>query len=235
MSSTYRSRLCVIAIADTLRRNSAVSVPYSLLTPVELAQSPVSELQTLASAFVGPDGVRQSSSGILFPFSDGFAHLRCDEKPRNKQGDPCKYLTPVGCKFSLKVFGDGEPVIATEGWKDAFRIHLETGKTTVALPSVSAYGIIPPSVQEIVYDADAAHNPYVRACWFALASSTGRHASASSLVKLQVTKAVHASSSAVVAIGGKFRSISPMRCCVRSTKDGHQISGLISFAAISAS
>ncbi|WP_415410944.1 DUF5906 domain-containing protein [Synechococcus sp. A10-1-5-9] len=110
---------------------------------------------------IGPDGVRQSSGGILFPFSDGFAHLRCDEKPRNKQGDPCKYLTPLGCKFSLKVFGDGEPIIATEGWKDAFRIHLETGKTTVALPSVSAYGIIPPSVQEVVYDADAAHNPYV--------------------------------------------------------------------------
>ena len=37
---------------------------------------------------VGPDGVRQSSSGILFPFSDGFAHLRCDDKPHNKQGDP---------------------------------------------------------------------------------------------------------------------------------------------------
>ena len=109
----------------------------------------------------GPDGIRQSSSGILFPFADGFAHLRCDERPRNKQGDPCKYLTPVGCKFSLKVFGDGDPVIATEGWKDAFRIHLETGKTTVALPSVSAYRIIPTSVQEIVYDADAAHNPFV--------------------------------------------------------------------------
>ena len=46
---------------------------------------------------VGPNGIRQSSSGILFPFADGFAHLRCDEKPRNKQGDPCKYLTPVGC------------------------------------------------------------------------------------------------------------------------------------------
>ena len=110
---------------------------------------------------VGPDGIRQSSSGILFPFADGFAHLRCDEKPRHKQGDPCKYLTPVGCEFSLKVFWDGDPVIATEGWKDAFRIHLETGKTTVALPSVSAYRIIPPSVQEIVYDADAAHNPFV--------------------------------------------------------------------------
>ena len=135
VSPTYRPRLCVIAIADTLRRNSAViRVPYSLLTPVELAQSPVSGLQTLASAFVGPDGVRQSSSGILFPFSDGFAHLRCDEKPHNRQGDPCKYLTPVGCKFSLKVFSDGEPVIATEGWKDAFRIHLETSQTTVALP-----------------------------------------------------------------------------------------------------
>ena len=110
---------------------------------------------------IGPDGVRQSSSGILFPFSDGFAQLRCDEKPRNKQGDPCKYLTPVGCKFSLKVFGDGEPVIATKGWKDSFRIFLETGNTTVALPSVSAYKIIPASVRLIVYDADAAHNPYV--------------------------------------------------------------------------
>ena len=63
----------------------------------------------------------------------------------------------MGCKFSLKVFGDGEPVIATEGWKDAFRIHLETGETTVALPSVSAYRIIPSSVEKIVYDADAAH------------------------------------------------------------------------------
>lgn len=67
----------------------------------------------------------------------------------------------MGCKFSLKVFGDGEPVIATEGWKDAFRIFLETGNTTVALPSVSAYKIIPASVRLIVYDADAAHNPYV--------------------------------------------------------------------------
>ena len=41
---------------------------------------------------VGPDGVRQSSSGILFPFADGFAHLRCDEKPRNKQGDPMQLI-----------------------------------------------------------------------------------------------------------------------------------------------
>ena len=88
-------------------------------------------------------------------------HLHGMQGVRSRQGDPCKYLTPVGCKFSLKVFGDGAPVIATEGWKDAFRIHLETGKTTVALPSVSAYRIIPPSVQEIVYDADAAHNPFV--------------------------------------------------------------------------
>lgn len=31
----------------------------------------------------------------------------------------------------------------------------------MALPSVSAYRIIPPSVEKIVYDADAAHNPYM--------------------------------------------------------------------------
>ena len=41
---------------------------------------------------IGPDGVRQSSSGILFPFADGFAHLRCDEMPLNKQGDPMKLI-----------------------------------------------------------------------------------------------------------------------------------------------
>ena len=67
----------------------------------------------------------------------------------------------MGGKFSLEVFGDGDPVIATEGWKDAFRIHLERGKTTVALSSVNACRIIPPSVQDIVYEADSAHNPFV--------------------------------------------------------------------------
>ena len=110
---------------------------------------------------LGPDGSKQSSSGLLFPFTAGFAHLRCDQQPRNLRGDQCKYLTPLGCKFHLKVFGDGDPVIATEGWKDALRIHLETGKTTVALPSASAYKSIPATVEQIVYDADAAHNPYV--------------------------------------------------------------------------
>jgi len=109
----------------------------------------------------GPNGDKHSSSGMLFPFADGFAHLRCDKQPRNRQGDHCKYLTPVGSGFALKVFGDGDPTIATEGWKDALRIHLETGEATVALPSVSAYKIIPDSIEKIVYDADAAHNPYV--------------------------------------------------------------------------
>lgn len=157
--------LSATALRDCHRRH--LEKEFGSKRAVQLAYANGARSITLKQALdarfrtVGPDGVLQSSSGILFPFADGFAHLRCDEKPRNKQGDPCKYLTPLGCKFSLKVFGDGEPVIATEGWKDAFRIHLETGKTTVALPSVSAYRIIPPSVQEIVYDADAAHNPFV--------------------------------------------------------------------------
>ena len=114
---------------------------------------------------VDTDRKRQFSSGLLFPYVEGFAQLRCDVQPFNRKGDECKYLTPCGCKFTLKVFGGGDPVIATEGWKDAFRIHLETGLPTVALPSVSGWKIIPPSVKWIVYDADAAHNHSV---WGAL-------------------------------------------------------------------
>ena len=110
---------------------------------------------------IGIDGRQQSSGGILFPFSNDFAQLRCDEQPISRRGQNCKYLTRCGYKFQLKVFGDGDPIIATEGWKDALRIHMETGKSTVALPSISGWKLIPTTVRHIIYDADASHNPHV--------------------------------------------------------------------------
>ena len=123
----------------------------------------LSKAEAIAMGFKvkGPEGKSQSTGGIHFPYEGGFAHLRCDEVPQNSDGNPCKYLAKAGSKFRIKQFGDGDPLVATEGWKDALRIHLDTGKTTVALPSITGWKQLPSSIEFIVYDADAAHNPHV--------------------------------------------------------------------------
>lgn len=135
----------------------------AMKTAIEYGARSITEEEAKAQGFriKGPDGTQQTTSGILFPFDNDFAHLRCDEVPRNSNGDHCKYLAKAGSKFGLKQFGKGDPVVATEGWKDALRIHLDTGESTIALPSITGWKLLPESIQFIIYDADAAHNPHV--------------------------------------------------------------------------
>ena len=108
------------------------------------------EASAMGFKIKGPDGKSQSTGGILFPYEDDFAHLRCDEVPQNSDGNPCKYLAKAGSKFRIKQFGVGAPLIATEGWKDALRIHLATNQTTVALPSITGWKQLPSSIEFIV-------------------------------------------------------------------------------------
>lgn len=99
--------------------------------------------------------------GLLLPFGGDFAQLRCDEPPVNRSGDQVKYLNRKGAKQQLATFGEGKPTIATEGWKDALRLHLATGETVQAIPGVTAWKTLASSVSLLIYDADAAQNPAV--------------------------------------------------------------------------
>jgi predicted P-loop ATPase len=99
--------------------------------------------------------------GLLLPFDGDFAQLRCDKPPIARDGNPVKYLNRKEAKQQPATFGSGEPTIATEGWKDALRLHLETGETVQALPGVTAWRHLAPSVQLLIYDSDAALNPAV--------------------------------------------------------------------------
>lgn len=101
------------------------------------------------------------TGGLLLPFGDGFAQLRCDDPPIAGNGDPVKYLNRAGHRQAPATFGDGEPTIATEGWKDALAIHHQTGETVQAIPGVTSHKVIAATVTRLIYDADAAHNPAV--------------------------------------------------------------------------
>jgi predicted P-loop ATPase len=99
--------------------------------------------------------------GLLLPFGEDFAQLRCDQPPINCGSDSLKYLNRVGASQCPAAFGKGEPTMATEGWKDALRLHLATGETVQALPGVTAHKLMAGSVKLLIYDADAAINPLV--------------------------------------------------------------------------
>jgi predicted P-loop ATPase len=101
------------------------------------------------------------TGGLLLPFAEGFAQLRCDDPPIAANGDPVKYLNRAGLKQAPATFGKGDPTIATEGWKDALSLHHRTGETAQAVPGVTGHKAIAGTVTRLVYDADAAHNPAV--------------------------------------------------------------------------
>ena len=89
-------------------------------------------------------------------------------QPSPKTYFPENYLSALtsldirrGIAQDIKIFGQNQPSIATEGWKDALRIHKETSETTVALPGVTKWELLPNTVHKIIYDADASINPYV--------------------------------------------------------------------------
>lgn len=101
------------------------------------------------------------TGGLLLPFSDDFAQLRCDHPPLGSDGQPVKYLSPKGRKQAPATVGTGEPTAATEGLKDAIALHLLTGETVQAIAGVSGWHLLASSVRLLVYDADAALNPGV--------------------------------------------------------------------------
>ncbi|MFM7548881.1 MAG: VapE domain-containing protein [Cyanobacteriota bacterium] len=99
--------------------------------------------------------------GLLLPFGGDFAQLRCDDPPIDRTGDSVKYLNRKGGKQQPGTFGASEPTIATEGWKDALCLHLATGETVQAIPGVTAWRQLAPTIELLIYDADAALNPAV--------------------------------------------------------------------------
>jgi predicted P-loop ATPase len=101
------------------------------------------------------------TGGLLLPFGGDFAQLRCDDPPIASNGDPVKYLSRRRTKQAPATFGAGPATIATEGWKDALRLHLATGETTQAIAGVTNWGRLAATVTRLIYDADAAHNPAV--------------------------------------------------------------------------
>ena len=107
------------------------------------------------------NGKAQTSSGLFLPFGGKFGQLRCDNPPLNARGEPAKYLNRARSKAEPAIFGDGEPTHATEGWKDALRLHLELGTTTCAIAGVGHWPLLPGSIRQLIYDADASTNPGV--------------------------------------------------------------------------
>lgn len=101
------------------------------------------------------------TGGLLLPFSEDFAQLRCDHPPLGSDGQPVKYLSPKGRKQTPATVGTGEPTAATEGLKDAIALHLLTGETVQAIAGVSGWQLLASSVRLLIYDADAALNPGV--------------------------------------------------------------------------
>ncbi|NQV11048.1 MAG: hypothetical protein HQ527_07780 [Cyanobacteria bacterium] len=99
--------------------------------------------------------------GLLLPFAGLFGQLRCDAPPIDSSGDQVKYLSPVGIPQAPVIIGTGPAAIATEGFKDAIALHLLTGQPVAGIAGVSAWKRLPESVDLIVYDADAQHNPGV--------------------------------------------------------------------------
>jgi len=119
------------------------------------------EARTLGFRLRDKSGNTQYSSGLILPFLDGYGQLRCDKKLYNEKGEISKYLNPAGKKANIMIFGEGQPKYATEGWKDALSIHVNTGETVVAIPGVHSWKLLPESVELIIYNADASQNPQV--------------------------------------------------------------------------
>lgn len=107
------------------------------------------------------NGKAQTSSGLLLPFGGKFGQLRCDNPPINAKGEPAKYLNRARSKAEPVIFGDGEPTHATEGWKDALRLHVDLGVTTCGIAGVGHWPRLPASIRHLIYDADASTNPNV--------------------------------------------------------------------------
>ncbi|QPN68090.1 VapE domain-containing protein [Synechococcus sp. CBW1006] len=118
------------------------------------------EVRTIGFRFKGWRG-----SGLLLPFGGDFAQCRLDDPPMGPDGKPVRYLNRPKAKQQPVTVGDGEPTLATEGFKDAISLHLLTGETVQGLPGVSCTRLLAPTVKQIVYDADASLNPAV---WGAL-------------------------------------------------------------------
>lgn len=102
-----------------------------------------------------------ASGGLLLPFGNGFAQLRCDHPPIGPSGDPVKYLNRAGVKQAALTIGTGHPTSASEGFKDAISLHLASGEAVQAIPGVTSWRLLAPSVEFLIYDADAQHNPGV--------------------------------------------------------------------------
>lgn len=102
-----------------------------------------------------------ASGGLLLPFGGDFAQLRCDHPPIGRRGDPVKYLNRARIRQAPLTIGTGLPIAATEGFKDAVRLHLATGMTVQAIAGVAGWRLLNPSVELLIYDADAQHNPGV--------------------------------------------------------------------------
>ena len=123
------------------------------------------EAKSLGFRVRGKDKQIHYTSGLLLPFADNFSQLRCDKELFNSAGDPVKYLSPAGKKLKTVVFGEGQPKFATEGWKDALAIYINTGETCAAIAGVHSWKLLPETVEVIIYDADAVQNYQV---WGAL-------------------------------------------------------------------
>jgi len=106
--------------------------------------------------------------GLLLPFTNGFAQLRCDNPPI-RDGKPAKYLTQSK-KASQAYLPEGVKVI-TEGLKDALAGSLLGYLTTGALAGVSHYKKALPKGcgHTILFDADGWKNPSVFASLVAAA------------------------------------------------------------------
>jgi predicted P-loop ATPase len=128
----------------------------------EMGVRSLTESEALEQGFKIWDGdIWQSSSGILFPFTETFAQLRCDSSLQRSGGKFAKYLTPIG-KPSELFIPDGCRVI-TEGFKDAQAGGLIGGIPTGAIAGVSHYRKTLPQGcgYTIVFDADGWINPQV--------------------------------------------------------------------------
>jgi predicted P-loop ATPase len=113
-----------------------------------------------------------SSSGILFPFTNGFAQLRCDNPPTRK-GKPAKYLTQTG-KPSQAFLPDSAKVL-TEGFKDAAAGTLIGGIPTGAVAGVSHVrkAILKGGGHTTLFDNDGWTNPSVFSALVTAAAHTG--------------------------------------------------------------
>ncbi|UJB70332.1 hypothetical protein HRE53_04230 [Acaryochloris sp. 'Moss Beach'] len=121
----------------------------------------LSESQALELGFKSWDGEKWiSSSGIFFPFTEGFGQLRADSPIPRKDGKPAKYLTQKA--RSSEAFIPEGCVAITEGFKDALMATLR-GVPTGAIAGVSHYRkALPKSCKyTIVFDSDGWTNPQV--------------------------------------------------------------------------